>query len=286
MTPWHLRSNILADFKSASVHNHRTKILEKRMTASIESKSPSWWLYLSPFGAGLVRAIVGTPLDVVATREIVDHQNTLQVLKGMTFPNYWKGFQPNVLKFITRTPAQFVSLKISSSIVPTDWYSSIRGGSIGILSNGMEAGLANVWNSLRTRFIQGENWSVLKKEGASVLTKGLSSALVHRILSGAIFWSVYEQLKEKYPSHGKTVSAMTGVVQVFLTSPFYIAAVYKQRINATPEYLHRTFLHLFRTQGLRGLFLPALAPRLVHSIIITPPLMWLMEKLQLIHRKN
>jgi hypothetical protein len=157
---------------------------------------------------------------------------------------------------------------------------------MGILSNGMETGLANVWNSLRTRFIQGEDWRVLKEEGASVLTKGLSSALVHRMLSGAIFWSVYEQLKEKYPSHGKTVSAMTGVVQVILTSPFYIAATFRQRKGASSEYLHRTLFHLFKTQGMRGLFLPALAPRIVHTLVITPPLMWLMEKIQLIHRKS
>jgi len=254
------------------------------MAASVETKSG--WLYATPFAAILLRAGVGTPLDAVATREILLHKNTSQVIREMAIPDFWKGFQPNLLKFATRTPAQLCSVKIASSIVPMDFDPAVRGIFIGVFSNGMEIAVLNSWNSLRTRFIQGEGWTVLNKEGASLLTKGLSSAFAHRALSGAIFWSVYEKLREKYPSQGAAVSTFSGVVQVISTAPFYIAAIHKQGKGATPEHLHRTILRIFKTQGMRGLFLPALAPRLAHSALTSAPLMWMMEKLHLIQRKN
>lgn len=248
--------------------------------------SNSYWIYLSPVGAGVLRAFVATPLDAVATREILNHQNTFPVVRSMELSDFGKGFQPNLLKFTTRTPVQFVAIKISSWVVPLDYDPGMRGLLIGPLSSGVEAGIANVWNVLRTRFIQGQSWSVIKEEGVPILTKGLSSALFHRILSGMIFWGVYEKLKNKYPSHGAAVSTLSGAIQVLTTAPLYISATYRQRKGAPPEFLYRTFLHLFQTQGIRGLFLPALAPRLVHSAITSAPLMWLMEKLHLIHRKG
>ena len=251
---------------------------------TVQSRS-SYWFYLSPIGAGLLRAVVGTPLDAVATREILHHQNTLQALRAMTFLDFWKGFQPNLLKFTTRTPVQFGSVKISSWIVPLQYDAALRGVIIGTLSSGMETTVMNGFNSLRTLFIQGENWRVLQQEGAPVLKKGLTSALLHRILSGAIFWGVYEKLKSKYPTHGNLVSTVSGVVQVIFTAPFYITAIFRQRKGAPREPLHRTFSHLYKTQNMRGLILPALVPRLTHSAITSAPLMWLMEKLELVHRK-
>jgi hypothetical protein len=244
------------------------------------------WVYMTPFAAVFLRAGIGTPLDAVATREILLQKNTVQVIREMTLPDFWKGFQPNVLKFATRTPAQLVSIKVSSSVVPVNLDPAIRGVFIGILSNGMEITVLNGWNALRTRFIQGQGWQVLRQEGASLLTKGLSSAFAHRALSGAIFWSVYEKLRHEYPSHGAAVSTISGVVQVISTAPFYIAAIYKQQKGAPKEHLHQTIVRIFKAQGIRGLFLPALAPRLVHSAVTSAPLMWMMEKLHLIERKK
>ena len=254
------------------------------MAAPLGSNA-SYWLYLSPIGAGFLRAVVGTPLDAVATREILHHQNTSQVVRTMKFLDFWKGFQPNLLKFTTRTPIQFGSVKLSSWIVPTGYDPAFRGIIIGTLSSGIETTVINGFNSLRTRFIQEDGWKVLKQEGAPVLKKGLSSALLHRILSGAIFWGIYEKLKNEYPSHGTAVSTLSGVVQVISTAPFYITAIYRQRKGAPREHLYRTFWHLYTTQTMRGLILPALAPRLVHSAVTSAPLMWLMEKLELVHRK-
>lgn len=247
---------------------------------------PQLWVYITPVGAVFLRAGVGTPLDSVATREILDKKNTVQVIREMTVFDFWKGFQPNFLKFATRTPAQLVSVKVSSSVVPLELDPAVRGACIGILSNGMEITVLNGWNSLRTRFIQGQSWQVLHQEGASLLTKGLSSAFAHRALSGAIFWSVYEKLKAEYPSHGAAVSTFSGVVQVLTTAPFYIAAIYKQQKGAPKEHLHRTIVRIFKAQGVRGLFFPALVPRLVHSAVTSAPLMWMMEKLHLIERKT
>lgn len=125
-----------------------------------------------------------------------------------------------------------------------------------------------------------------RQRGPACFIQGSSSAFLHRSASGALFWSVYEKLKEQNPSHPMLVSTFSGTVQVVLTSPFYITAIYRQRKEAPQEYLYQTTMHLFKTRGLPGLFLSALGPRLVHSAITTYPLMWVMEKLQLIHRKH
>jgi hypothetical protein len=88
----------------------------RRMSSSVELKSPSWWLYASPLAAGALRAVISTPLDAMGTLEIVRHQNTLQVLKEMIARDYCKGFQPNLLKFVTRTPVQFYCNLSSSDV--------------------------------------------------------------------------------------------------------------------------------------------------------------------------
>jgi hypothetical protein len=253
------------------------------MTAPIEKPS-FFWMYLSPSLFGVVRAAVGTPLDVVATKEILYHRNTLQVLKETAFADYRKGFQPNTLKFITRTPVQFIATKFFSSIIPTDLNPAVRGFTLGLLTSGSETFLFNVFNSTRTRFIQGARWRDI---GPSALIKGLTAAWSHRALSSAVFFSIYEPLKKDYPSHGMAVSTCAGIFQVILTAPFYIAATERQRKDAVSEPLHRTLLRLVKREGFfRELVFPALVPRLVHTIAITGFFMKLMDdKLKLIHRK-
>jgi hypothetical protein len=253
------------------------------MTTPIE-KTSLFWTYLSPSFFGIVRAAVGTPIDVVATREILQHKNTLQVLKETAIRDYAKGFQPNTIKFITRTPVQFYATHFFSSVIPTDLHPAARGFALGFLTSGFESFFFNVFNSIRTRFIQGEKWRDI---GPSVLVNGLTAAWSHRALSSAIFFSVYEPLKAKYPSQGMAVSTCAGVIQVIFTAPFYVATIERQRKDATAEPLRHTLMRLAKRAGfVRGLVLPALAPRLMHTIAITGFFMKLIDdKLGLIHRK-
>ncbi len=259
--------------------------MSPEMATPIEKPS-FFWTYCSPFLLGGFRAGVGTPIDVVATREILHHKTTLQVLRETAFADYRRGFQPNALKFISRTPAQFFFTSFFSSNIPTDLNPAVRGFLLGLSTSGAEAALFNIFNSARTRFIQGARWRDLMNEGPPVLVKGLSAAWSHRALSSAIFYTVYEPLKERYPNEGSTVSTIAGFVQVFLTSPFFIAAIERQRKDAPKESLHQTILRLFKTQGFfRGLVIPALVPRLVHTALVTPLFMYIIDdKLRLIQR--
>lgn len=246
-----------------------------------------WWLYGAPVAAGALRAVIATPLDVQATKEILQSKGTLQILREADKRDYLRGFQPNLFKFTTRTPCSFIFIKLSSSTIPTQLDPALRGIALGILTSGMETITFNGWNSLRTRFIQGDRWSVLKTDGIIVLTKGLSAAFVHRGFSGAIFYGIYEKLRARFPDQHTAVSTISGFSQVACTAPFYITAIHKQSKTQESIRLDRLISHLYQTRGLaRGLFLPALAPRLVHSALTSAPLMWLMEKLHLIHRKS
>jgi hypothetical protein len=254
------------------------------MTTRAEKPS-FFWMYLSPPLFGVVQAAVGTPLDVITTREILDRKKTLQILKETAVKDYGKGFQPNTLKSITRTPVQCLAAHFFSSIIPTDGHPVVRGFTLGLSTSVSETLLLNVFNSTRTRFIQGQKW---KDIGPSVLFKGLSATLSYRILSSAIFFSIYEPLKTKYPSQGMAVSTCAGVFQAVLSAPFYIAAMEQQRKDAASESLRHTLVRLKKRDGfIRGLVLPALIPRLVHTIAITGLFMKLVDdKLGLIHRKS
>lgn len=244
-------------------------------------------MYVSPSLFGVVRAVVGTPIDVVATREILHNKTTFQVLRETPYPDYRRGFQPNTMKFVIRTPAQFLFTKFFSSVIPTNLNPAIRGFTLGLLISGAETSLFNIFNSARTRFIQGTGWRELRQEGPSVLIKGLTAAWSHRALSSGIFYAVYEPLKQQYPNQGMAVSTCSGIVQVILTSPFYITTTERQRENAVSEPLYRTIIRLYNLHGFfKGLVFPALVPRLVHTTLITGIFMKLMDdKLGLIHRK-
>jgi hypothetical protein len=254
------------------------------MTTPIKKHVP-YWMYLAPSLFGIVRAAVGTPLEVIGTKEILEHKKTLQILRETALSDYVKGFQPNALKFITRTPFQAFVTKFFSSNIPTELHPAVRGFSLGLLISSSEAFIFNIFNSTRTRFIHGERW---RNINPSVVTKGLTAALGHRALSSTIFFSFYEPLKVKYPSHGMAVSTFAGVVQVVLTAPLYIAAIERQRKNAVPESLYRTMERLTKNESfIRALVIRALIPRLVHTIAITGFFMKLVDdQLGLIHRKQ
>lgn len=180
-----------------------------------------WWTYGAPVLAGVLRGVTATPFDNVATREILLHQNTWHTVQQMSVSDYGKGFQPNLIKFTTRTPLSFVYVYISSSAVPKDLNPGLRGVLLGVMTGGLETVSMNGANAIRTRFIQGAKWrDVLQKEGAVVVFKGLAPALIHRCLSWSLFMGVYENLKSQYPNQHIAVSTTAGFCQVVFTSPF------------------------------------------------------------------
>lgn len=145
------------------------------------------FLYLSFYNA-----IVTTPLNGVTKLEILHNLPTREVISKTSFLKLYRGLEPNILKALSKTTVQTSSVKLASSIVPSQLDPAVRGTIIGCVSSGIEASISNAWSVLETRFIQGQKWSVIKKEGVFFLTKGLSSALIHRVLSGIVFWSSYE----------------------------------------------------------------------------------------------
>jgi hypothetical protein len=233
----------------------------------------------------LYRTCIATPLEGITIREILFNQSTQKIIRNTPFFEFYRGFQPNGFKFLSKTVVQISSLKIASSLIPSQLDASIRGIMIGILSAGMETSVNNAWNVFGTRFIQGQRWNIIKQEGPLLLTKGLSSALLHRALSGAVFWSVYEKLHQIYPDSPALTGTGAGIVQVCSTTPLYITKTLRQRKNPPTEPLWILFKKIIKKQGLvQGLFLPGLIPRLALTVFTSGPLVILLERHQIIQR--
>jgi hypothetical protein len=236
-------------------------------------------------GLSAYRTLIGTPLEGIAKRTVLFKSTPRQVIALTPFRDLWKGFQPNILKTVSKTYVQVGSVNVASHLIPTEIDPQYRGAFMGITSSSMEVSIQNIWNVLGTRFIQGERWSVVKKEGVSLFYQGLSPALLHRSLSGAIFWSAYEKLNQLSPHHSAVTGTCAGLIQVAFTSPLYITAVLRQGKDRPPESLGRLMVKIGRGQGwIRGLFLRALVPRSLLSIATSGPLMMLLEKYKVVHR--
>lgn len=243
--------------------------------------------FFSFSGFSLYRAVIGTPLDGIAKREILSFipTTTWKVIRSVNPLDLWKGFQPTSLRLFTRTYAQVISFNVSSRIAPKQLDPALRGALIGLGSSFIEVGVNNAFNSLATRFVQGQGWNVLKQEGPGLLTKGFSSALLHRNLSGIIFWSVYEKLNHITSYHPAYSAVGAGVIQVSLTSPLYITMILRQGKASTSESLWYLFKRIRREKGgLKGLFFPGLVPRLVHSLATSSFFMMLLEENRIILR--
>ena len=256
------------------------------MAGSLDQTRLGFLSFFTGFAA--YRLAVGVPLDGLTKREILEKTTTWKVLQTTPVFEFRRGFQPNAIKYFTATYLQTSSTWIASNAIPTKLPPALRGVMMGITTSSLEVSVKNVSNVLVTRFIQGQGWNVIRQEGASLLTKGLSPALLHRGLSSSIYWGFYEPLHHHYPNHPFWVGLSVGIFQVCLTSPFYITAVQRQAkiSEKTPP---KTLINLFRliakNEGLRrGLFLRGLMPRLVHSALTSGPLMFLFEKYNLIHR--
>jgi hypothetical protein len=230
-------------------------------------------------------ALVSTPLNGVTKLEILNNLSTSKVLSRTSLLKLYRGLEPNILKSLSKIALQTSSVKLSSSIIPSQLDPVVRGTIIGCASAGIEATVNNAWSVLETRFIQGQKWKIIKQEGPSVLTRGLSSAFMHRILSGTVFWGSYEKLHQCVPENPSLAGMGAGMIQVCATAPFYISKTLRQGRSPPAEPLWLLFKTKIKKQGLiQGLFLPGLIPRLAQSILIGGPLMTLLEKKQIIYR--
>ncbi len=236
------------------------------------------------------RLVIGIPLDGLTKREIIYRSTTWKVLQSTPLLDYRKGAQPSALKYFSTSYVQLGTTWVASWITPTGLPPTIRGAMIGTITTCLDTSVKNVWGVLATRFIQGEGWEVLQRERFSLVTKGLSSAMLHRGLSSTIYWSLYEPLHKRFPEHTFGVGFGVGIFQVCSTAPFYITAVRRQAKlkegePPLPKNLWGVMKEIARTEGIvRGLFLRGLFPRLIHSALTSGPLMYLLEKFKLIHR--
>lgn len=250
------------------------------------------------------RLAIGVPLDGITKREILEKKTTVTVLRTTPFLELGRGFQPNAIKYFSSSYLQLGSTWVASYITPTDLPPAVRGALFGLFTSSIEASVKNVSNVLVTRFIQGDGWSVVRKEGPALLTKGLSPALLHRGFSSAFYWGLYEPLHKQYPHHTFTIGFGVGIIQVVASSPFYVAAVLRQAKPPHPEHLSRLYSHMFKTGVVKrnlapqqknlaaliqhvfktGLVKRGIVPRLVHSALTSGPLMVLLEQNKVIHR--
>lgn len=243
--------------------------------------------FLSFSALSIYRTSLTTPLEGITKREILSESptTTVKVIRSTPFIDLWKGLQPNSLRTFTKTYTQIASFKVASWSVPTQLDPGVRGILIGTLSSGLEAGVTNAWNVLITRFIQGQGWGVIKQEGPRLLSKGFIPAFIHRSSSGSIFFGVYEKLNQVYPNHPAWSGVCAGLVQVTLTSPFYITTVLRQGKNPPSERLVPLIFKIGKTQGwMRGLVFRGLIPRSIQSVATSAPLMILLEKYGILHR--
>jgi hypothetical protein len=253
------------------------------MTTSTDRSTFRFFTALTGFTA--YRFAVGFLLDPFARREILLDATTQKVLQTTPLIEMRKGFQPTAIKYFTASYLQAASLWTATRMTPTDLPPAVRGVMFGVMTNVIEASVKNSQNVLVTRFIQGDKWNIIHKEGPSIFTKGISPAVLHRIFSGCVFWGLYEPFKQKFPDQTLLIGLSLGQVQVVVTSPFYNLATLMQAKQTSPTTMWGHVKELKQTQSLaRMLFVRGLFPRAVHSLLVSGPWTHLLENFNLIHR--
>lgn len=233
------------------------------------------------------RFAAGFLLDPLARREILLDATTRKVLQTTPLIEMRKGFQPTAIKYFTASYLQAASIWAATRMTPTDLPPAVRGVMFGVITSAIEASVKNSQNVLVTRFIQGDKWSVIRKEGPLILTKGISPTVLHRMFSGCVFWGLYEPLKQKFPDQTMLIGLGVGQVQVVVTSPFYNLATLMQAKQTSPTTMWGHVKELKQTQSLtRMLIGRALFPRAVHSLLVSGPWIWVLENFGMIHRKS
>ena len=239
--------------------------------------------------SGFLRGIIGTPLDAWAISAIVQGDavgaRALQgvILGGAAF----RGFVPNTIRTCIRSPVQYLSLQAGSSAyttaVPERWREgapALRGVCVGFASALAESLVNTPLRVAQTLAVTGGSVGpALRAEGVALLMRGFEGTLAHRLLSGAVFYGVYEHAIGLGAPVG-AASLLAGTLQVTTSSPFYAVAVHRQRSGSDVQgHVLRIAAQLAAERGgaWRALFLPALAPRLLHSWIVSPLVMWVID---------
>jgi len=281
--------------------------------------SSTFTSYIFPFlggiGLGCFRAAVGTPLDSLATREITENLSSRQAFRQLMEERaFYTGVSANAVKLAFKTPIQIITTGLASRIyigaVPEEIRKdrhALRGAFIGITATCIDTVFwANPLNAVRTqqmttpklkskaRFIEQESslfFKIIREQNFQLLARGLDASLLHRGMSGVIFFTTYEALKARYPDNHFFVSTASGIAQVCTTSPLYAAMIHQQKAKAskikTTAIATNVFFSIhgiYQAQGLRGLFLLGLMPRLVHSIAVSHLVMYMLEEAKAILR--
>lgn len=238
--------------------------------------------------SGILRGIIGTPLDTWAIHSVAKLDNVgVQSLREIwAARSAFRGFIANSIRTSIRSPVHYASLQVGSAlyaqVVPAQLreFAAFRGIFIGMLSAVVESVVNTPLRVVQTLAVTGGALRpALREHGLALLARGFEGTLLHRLLSGAVFYGTYEHaLNAGLPVAASSLVA--GTLQVTLSSPFFAVAVHRQRAGSDVQgHALRIAAQLARERGgiFRALILPGLAPRLVHSWIVSPLVMWVVD---------
>lgn len=248
--------------------------------------------------SGVLRGFIGTPLDAwailsVSRNDPLGRASFVELCASGGKP-FFRGFVPNTIRTSVRSPVHYASLEVGSiaysNTIPRDVRESfpvLRGVFVGAAAALAESVVNTPLRVAQTLSVNGESLrAALRAEGARLFTRGFDGTLAHRLLSGAVFYGAYEQtLSLGVPMTAAAMAA--GTAQVMLSAPLFAVTVHKQRRSAHGAgSLYSVAALIAKEQGvIPGLILPGLAPRLLHSWVVSPLVMWVIDsKLRAIRR--
>ena len=233
---------------------------------------------------------VGVPLDYLTKKQIMEKWSFWNTIRSTHVTDLRLGYQAKLAQYFVLTHTDAYALGVVSQITPTDLSPAMRGVVIATLSTPIEVVIRNALNSTHTRQVQRQKLVHILQDGHNVWRKGYLSTLGHRYLSSLFFMGPYMHLYDKFPKHPAAVATVSGLVQVTITAPFFVTAALRQAITnpndpPLPKSLWGLMKHVAKTRGvMKGLFLPGLGLRSIHSIATSALVMGVMEKYKLIHR--
>lgn len=219
-----------------------------------------------------------TPLDRLAQDAILDNQSVRRAVKearglyvsgGVAFARY-----------LTQNVVGRGAMEMANYATPR-FDRRFREPFVGVLGSVVETVFAgNPVSLVRTRMMQrgrGQFLNVVRQLTLQDFRVSQMPAIVHRVTSSAIFWSVRSVFKDPMDrtiGHEMVVSSAAGLVQVVATSPSYAALKMSQSEGYAVKGTFRIICDLFQKRGLRGLCGRGLVPRLIHSVLTSGPVTW------------